>query len=232
MTHTYKYPRPGLVTDVVAFTLIAEKLHVILIKRGIEPYKDKWALPGGYVHDGETVDECASREMSEESGLALPHKCLTEVSVYSQPGRDPRGWIVSVAFYALVPRGTVDENALEAGSDARDARWFPIDALPEGLAFDHYDIIQDAHKCLKNDIFGKLGGERNEVFSFLPEEFTLRELRDVLHSINGEEVFNRSTFVKAAEKNYPIEKAGRLVRHQANKPPNLYRLKKDAHSGS
>lgn len=115
--------------------------HLLLIKRGWNPYKGSWALPGGYVDMGETSRDAAVRELAEETGIcALPAE-LTRVDIFDEPNRDPRGRVVSVAYLLYVIPGT----EATAGDDAADARWWPVDALPP-LAFDHVDIIAAANR--------------------------------------------------------------------------------------
>lgn len=141
----------ALTTDVVLFGFKPEqKLAVLLIKRGKEPFKDKWALPGGFVKRDEELLEGAKREMLEETSVNLEH--LNEVGVYSKPSRDPRGRVVSVAFYGVVPRKSVN---VKAGDDAIEAQWCNVIDLPD-LAFDHHDIVLDAMTKLKR----KLGSHR------------------------------------------------------------------------
>lgn len=128
---TYKYPRPAVTADIV---LLAEG-SVLLIERGNDPYKGCWAFPGGFLEEGETIDECARRELREETGLDIGG--LRQAGVFSRPGRDPRGWTVTVAFVAELP----SRPAASAGDDAARARWFALNALPP-LAFDHSEILQ------------------------------------------------------------------------------------------
>ncbi len=127
---------PALTVDAV---IIADR-KVVLIKRQNEPFQDFWALPGGFVEYGETVDAAVQREVAEETGLCVTLTSL--VGVYSDPHRDPRGHVVSIAFLAEVSSGT-----LSGGSDANDARLWPFTALPN-LAFDHARIIDDALKLI------------------------------------------------------------------------------------
>ena len=132
---TESYPRPMLTVDVVVIARSGPS--VLLVQRGNEPFAGRWALPGGFVEEYEPVDEAAPRELHEETGLRLSE--LELLGVYDTPGRDPRGWTVSAAFLSHV-----SEPALVSGADdARDARWFDADALPE-LAFDHARIVADA----------------------------------------------------------------------------------------
>ncbi len=127
---------PALTVDAV---IIADR-EIVLIKRQKEPFQDRWALPGGFVECGETVDAAVRREVAEETGLRIELKSL--VGVYSDPHRDPRGHVVSIAFLAEINSGT-----LSGGSDASDARLWPLTALP-ALAFDHARIINDALKLM------------------------------------------------------------------------------------
>lgn len=138
--YTYKYPRPAYTADTVLMADNGEgQLHVLLVKRGGEPFKGAWALPGGFVNDGERSVEAARRELAEETGVEVPDlDVFTLIGVYDAPGRDPRGWTVSAAYAAQVSR-MVDA---QGGDDAAEARWFPLNDLPE-LAFDHAQIIAD-----------------------------------------------------------------------------------------
>lgn len=147
------YPKPSLTADVAVFARSGGRCRLLLIRRGGHPYLGCWALPGGFADEGETIERTAARELEEETGLTgLP---LTLVGVYSEPGRDPRGWTVSAAYAVCVDGDRL--NAV-AGDDAAETRWFDMAvsdgrALPalgdgEGLAFDHAKIIQDAAAAL------------------------------------------------------------------------------------
>ncbi len=133
------YPRPMLTADVVALAGAAEDAHVLLIQRGNPPFVGSWALPGGFVEEGEQVAEAAPRELAEETGLRVDAGSLELLGVYDTPGRDPRGWTVSVVYIARVP----GESAVTGADDASDARWFSVEEPPE-LAFDHALILADA----------------------------------------------------------------------------------------
>jgi 8-oxo-dGTP diphosphatase len=128
--------RPMLTVDVVALSAAAIP-GVLLVQRANDPFAGSWALPGGFVEEGERVLSAAARELSEETGLQ--EQALELLGVYDTPGRDPRGWTVSVVFVLQLPY----EAAVSGGDDARVARWFPANALPE-LAFDHAAIVSDA----------------------------------------------------------------------------------------
>lgn len=136
MEYTYKYPRPAVTADCVVITKETEP-KVLLIQRGIDPYKGCWAFPGGFMNMDETTEECAIRELEEETGLKL--STIHQIGAYSKVGRDPRGRTITVAYLAII-----DAPVEVAGQDdAAKAEWFPLSDLPH-LAFDHYDIMQDA----------------------------------------------------------------------------------------
>ena len=141
MTKEVGVCRPVLTTDVV----LMYKDKILLIKRARDPFKGKWALPGGHVECGETVEEAALRELSEETGVE--GELVTLISVYSEPDRDPRGHYVSVAYLAIPKEKKLVTP--RPGSDAEDARWFEISKIPwNELAFDHKDIIKDTLKMV------------------------------------------------------------------------------------
>jgi 8-oxo-dGTP diphosphatase len=135
--HTYEYPRPALTADVVLLSRDAVP-RVLLIRRAKDPFAGAWAFPGGFVDAGETPVEAARRELIEETGLAAPD--LEQLYTAGDPGRDPRGWTVTVAFLGRVDRKKLKAKAAD---DASEARWFPLDGLPE-LAFDHAMILERA----------------------------------------------------------------------------------------
>lgn len=136
MEYTYKYPRPAVTADCVVITKEAEP-KVLLIQRGADPYKGCWAFPGGFMNMDETTEQCAIRELEEETGLKV--STVRQIGAYSKVDRDPRGRTITVAYLAII-----DKPAQVTGQDdATKAEWFPLSALPE-LAFDHADIMADA----------------------------------------------------------------------------------------
>ena len=142
MAYTYKYPRPAVTADCVVITKEAEP-KVLLIERGAAPFKGCWAFPGGFLNMDETTEQCAIRELKEETGLEVDK--VKEIGTYSKVDRDPRGRTITVAYLAVV------ESPMEVKGqdDAAKAQWFPIDALPD-LAFDHDEIMKDAIEAFKN----------------------------------------------------------------------------------
>lgn len=136
MEYTYKYPRPAVTADCVVMT--NEPLpKVLLIQRGAEPFKDAWAFPGGFMNMDETTEQCAIRELEEETGLKV--STVYQIGTYSKVGRDPRGRTITVAYIAIID----SPLEVQGRDDAAKAEWFPISNLPK-LAFDHEEIISDA----------------------------------------------------------------------------------------
>ncbi len=133
--HTYDYPRPALTADVVLVTR-EPRPRVLLIKRAKDPFAGRWALPGGFVNENERLIDAAKRELLEETGVTVTD--LEQLCAAGDPGRDPRGWVVSVVFFARV-----DVVDAKGADDAAEAKWFRMDKLPE-LAFDHADILKRA----------------------------------------------------------------------------------------
>lgn len=166
MPYTYEFPRPALTVDCVVFGLDADELEVLLIRRGLEPFAGRWALPGGFVRTDETLDEAARRELQEETGLE--HIYLEQLYTFGAVDRDPRERVVTVAYYALVK---LSEHNVRATTDAADAAWFAITDLPE-LAFDHAEIFDVALARLRNKLrYQPIG------FELLPKKFTLTQLQ-------------------------------------------------------
>lgn len=143
LKYCYRWPRPGLTVDCVIFRPAKKSnFEVLLIERGIEPFKGSWALPGGFVYEYEALTATAARELKEETGLTDVK--LKFVDIYGEKGRDPRGWTITGVFWGFLPKG---QNP-KAGDDAVNFRWFPVDNLPP-VAFDHAKIIADAMKKMK-----------------------------------------------------------------------------------
>ena len=143
--YTYKYPRPAVTADCVVMTKEATP-KVLLIERGFDPYKGCWAFPGGFMNMDETTEQCAIRELEEETGLKITD--IQQIGAYSKVDRDPRGRTVTVAYLIVIDAPV----AVTGQDDAAKAQWFPIDALPP-LAFDHEDIMRDAIKMYQQYIY-------------------------------------------------------------------------------
>src|SRR5678816_2135166 len=166
MPYTYEYPRPAVTVDCVVFGLDQGALKILLIKRNGAPFAGCWALPGGFVDPNETLDAAARRELGEETGLR--DVFLEQLYTFGDPGRDPRGYTVSVAYYALVRQ---EQHIPQPSSDASEAVWYPASKLPK-LAFDHDKIIQTAVARLQGKVrYQPIG------FELLARKFTLTELQ-------------------------------------------------------
>ncbi|WP_372369117.1 NUDIX domain-containing protein [Candidatus Uabimicrobium sp. HlEnr_7] len=138
-----KFPQPSLTVDLVLFRWYRSKVELLLIKRKQNPFKDCWALPGGFVAKGETAKEAAYRELQEETNLIA--SSLAPLTLFDEPGRDPRGWTISMAYWSIVKSKT----NIKAGTDAKEAEWFSIKSLPE-LSFDHDKIIDYTLNTIKD----------------------------------------------------------------------------------
>lgn len=138
MAFTYDYPRPAVTADCVVIAKENEP-KVLLIQRGNEPFKGCWAFPGGFMNMDETTEQCAVRELEEETGLKVTE--IKQIGAYSKVDRDPRGRTVTVAYLVVIDKA----KAVKGGDDAAKAQWFPISGLPK-LAFDHEEIMKDAKR--------------------------------------------------------------------------------------
>lgn len=181
-SYCYKYPQVALTADCVVFSYDGKDLLVLLIKRGQEPFKDRWALPGGFVNPDETAEQGARRELLEETGLEASH--LEQFKVFSTPDRDPRQRVVTVPFIALV-----NHKSVAGGDDAAEARWFPVDKVPP-LAFDHDQILSEARTALRRSLYFSPVS-----FTLLPPQFTMPQLQRLYEIILGRK-FDRRNFAR------------------------------------
>lgn len=181
MSYTYEFARPALTVDAVVFGLDDGDLKVLLIQRDLEPFAGAWALPGGFVREGEGLDAAVRRELEEETGLSRVF--LEQLYTFGEPGRDPRGHTVTVAYYALVK---LSDHRVKAATDARDAEWFPASKTPR-LAFDHGRILAAARERLANKVrYQPIG------FELLAEKFTLTQLQGLYEAVLGRELDKRN----------------------------------------
>ena len=212
---SFSPPKVLLTTDIVLFTIQQERLKVLLVRRGSDPYKGCWALPGGFVQEGESLAECARRELLEETGVDESY--LEQLYTFGDPDRDPRGRVVTVAYFALVRS---DELILEAATDADAAAWFPADELPD-LAFDHAEILQVARERLSAKV------EYSTIaFQLLPGEFTLRQAQTVHEAVLGHPLDKRN-FRASLKARGLVKGTGRKFQDGPHRPAELFRLATD-----
>lgn len=172
MAHSYTHPRPALTVDCVVFGLDEEGLKILLIQRKLEPFRGKWALPGGFVRMEENLEDAARRELREETGIERVY--LEQLYTFGGPDRDPRGRVVSVAYYALVK---LSDHRVRAATDASEVAWFSVWDKPR-LAFDHGLILETALARLKGKVRYQPVG-----FELLPQKFTLTRIQEVYEKI-------------------------------------------------
>lgn len=208
--YCYKYPHPAVTADCVIFGFDGVGIKVLLIQRGIEPYKGKWAFPGGFMQIDETVEECAKRELEEETGLKTTS--VEQFYTFSDVNRDPRERVITVAHYALVRLEEV-----KGGDDARSAQWFAMNEIPS-LAFDHDRILRMAINRLKERIcFEPIG------FELLPEIFTMSALQNLYEAIL-EMKFDRRNFYNKMLKLGILSEAEERPKNASRRTPIKYRF--------
>jgi 8-oxo-dGTP diphosphatase len=218
--HSYRHPHPAVAVDIAIFTVREGHLEVLLIERGVEPYKGAWSLPGGFVRISEDLPSAAARELKEETGIGGAY--LRQVGAFGDPERDPRERVISVAYFAIL---SSDVITIKAGTDAAAARWWPFSELPP-LGFDHKEIIASAHQALVNEL-----PNSSVAFQFLGEEFTLSELQRVHEAIRGEGLDKRN-FRKWVAALGAVRATGRLRRAGPHRPAELYRLRRRSLQGN
>jgi 8-oxo-dGTP diphosphatase len=197
--------------DIVIFTLREGSLQVLLVKRGVPPFEGQYAIPGGFIRGDESLEEAALRELHEETGVR--NVFLEQLYTFGDPKRDPRGRVITVAYYALIAS---DKLSLVAGADAAEAQWFPASSVPP-LAFDHKSILDYALERLRNKLEYTTVG-----FQLLPEKFTLGELQAVYEVILGRPLDKRNFRRKLAL--LGILKPLREWQRTGRKPAQLFRF--------
>lgn len=218
-TFQYEHPRPALTVDIALFGYNKAGLCLLLIRRGIEPFKGKLALPGGFVRPQENTTAAAERELREETQTIATN--LTNFGIFDDPKRDPRGWTVSVGFLALTP---INKHAKpQGGTDAAEALWVPVEKLLKPatlnqLAFDHKKIIEAALATLKREAL------QNPIFQTLLEEpFTLTEVQNLYESVLGRKLDKRN-FRKALLETKRMTPTGETTNREGpGRPAALYR---------
>lgn len=214
MSYSYEFPRAALTVDCVVFGLDAAEadLQLMLIRRDLPPFKGRWALPGGFVHVDEEIDEAARRELREETGLTNLY--LEQLYTFGALDRDPRERVVSVAYYALV---RMSDHNVQAATDAADAAWFNVHDVPS-LAFDHQNIVDVALDRLRGKVRYKPIG-----FELLPDKFTLTQLQQVYEAILGESLDKRN-FRRKVQKTGLVVETGEVQKDVAHRAAQLFRF--------
>jgi 8-oxo-dGTP diphosphatase len=212
MAFTYAYARPALTVDCVVFGLDAGELKMLLVERGIEPFRGRWALPGGFVRVDETLEEAARRELREETGLE--RLFLEQLYSFGAVDRDPRERVVSVAYYALVK---LADHRVQAATDAASAAWFAVHDLPR-LAFDHEEISDVALARLRRKVRQEPIG-----FELLPAKFTLSQIQHLYEAIL-ERPLDKRNFRKRLLALDLLEELDEVEQDVAHRAARLYRF--------
>ncbi|SEM22486.1 8-oxo-dGTP diphosphatase [Stigmatella aurantiaca] len=212
MSYTYEYPRPAVTVDCVVFGLDEEDLKVLLIQRGAEPFAGKWALPGGFVQMDESLEEAARRELEEEAGIRPSH--LEQLYTFGAPGRDPRGRVITVAYFVLVK---LSDYRPRASSDAREAAWFSVWDTPK-LAFDHAEVLTTALQRLKGKVrYQPIG------FELLPPKFTLTQLQRLYETVLERQLDKRNFRKKILAMDL-LEELDEVEQDVSHRAARLYRF--------
>lgn len=214
--YAYEYPRAAMTSDAVIFSFDGQELQVLLVKRGIEPYQGKWALPGGFLRMNETIEQCAMRELKEETNL--DHIYMEQLGTFSDINRDPRGRVITTAFYALVRKADV-----LGGDDAEEAAWFTLSNVP-ALAFDHDRILRVATQRLREDLHFRPVG-----FELLPEKFTIPQLQKLYEAILDIR-FDRRNFMKKMLHSDIIDETGEKEEGLSHRAAAFYSFNRERYN--
>ena len=210
MKYNTAYIAPTLTVDLVAFEIIDNQLCVLLARRPEEPFKDSWALPGGYNPEGETTIEALERIIMNKVGIRINKNLafVEQLYTFDTVARDPRGHAVSVTYMGCGQNIALDKS--------RNAKFFPINKLPKNIAFDHDNIIKYAHSRLSAKI-----GYTNAAFAFLQKSFTLTELQQVYQAIFGRNLDKRNVRKKFLSLDL-VKETGEMRSSVAHRPAKLY----------
>ncbi|HLP52720.1 MAG TPA: NUDIX domain-containing protein [Chitinophagales bacterium] len=213
MVYTSEYPKPAVTVDCIVFGYSQSSLQVLLIKRGIEPFKGKWALPGGFVKLDETLDDAARRELLEETGLENVY--LEQLFTFGAVDRDPRERVISVGYFALINL-SAGKN-IKGSTDADEAKWFDINQLPP-LAFDHQHILDTAINRLKAKIV-----YQPIVFELLPAKFIFSDLENIYETIL-QTTLNRRNFRTKIMATGLVKELNEYLKNTPYRPPKLFQF--------
>jgi len=207
-----KYDKPSVTVDIVIFTVLERDLKVLLVKRDVVPYRNRWAIPGGFVRMKETLDDAARRELEEETGVSDVY--LEQLYTFGDVDRDPRMRVITVAYYALIPS---DELQLQASTDVNDVRWFSVYDHPR-LAFDHDRIVEYALTRVRNKIMYV-----PIAFRLLSDTFTLTDLQGIYEVILDSKLDKRN-FRKKILSSTLLKSTRQMLTGGAHRPAALYRF--------
>ena len=210
-----RYHYPAITVDVVIFTLRGNDLQVLLVQRKLPPFEGRWAIPGGFVGEAESLEAAARRELEEEAGVRDMY--MEQLYTFGEPRRDPRGRVITVTYLALAS----SPLAVQAGTDASDARWWSVYHLPAKLAFDHDKILKYALQRLRYKLEYTAAG-----FQLLPPTFTLTEIQKAYETILGEPLDKRN-FRRRILEAAILQEAG-MISESRGRPAKLYRFRDDA----
>lgn len=213
------YDRLGLTVDCVVFGFDEGDLKVALKKRDTDPYKGKWALPGGFVDEGESLDNAARRQLQEEAGIGKVY--LEQLSAFGEPKRDPRGRIVSVAYYAL---SKLADIKVQDATEAAGISWHSAHSTPAGLAFDHKKIVEAALERLRMRVRTQPVG-----FELLPKKFKLSQLQHLYEAVLGRELDKRNFRRKVLSLGV-LEELDEFETGVAHRAARLYRFDQSAYN--
>ncbi|MCY3880252.1 MAG: NUDIX domain-containing protein [Rhodobacteraceae bacterium] len=211
-----EFPPVAVTVDVVIFTIHKQTLLVLLIERGVPPFKGSWALPGGFIKPDEDLDAAAARELAEETGLSTDDWHLEQLASYGSPGRDPRMRVVTVAYWAIM----ASLQPVRGGSDAVRAELIPVSAIEAGavqLAFDHDKIVRDAVEHVRQRLeYAPLAAK------FCPPEFTLSQLREVYDTVWGTRLDPGNFQRSVKESSSFLKLRAKADRHLRGRPAALW----------
>jgi 8-oxo-dGTP diphosphatase len=215
ITGMAEHPPFAVTVDLVVLTVREDAFRVLLIRRGGEPFRGRWALPGGFVEPDEDLPDAAERELAEETGVTGAAAHLEQLASYGRPGRDPRGRVVTVAYLALLP----EVPAPVAGTDAAAVRWWPVaEVRADRLAFDHDRILADGVERARAKLeYSSLAA------AFCPPEFTIAALRSVYEAVWGVALDPRNFHRKVTSTPGFVVPTGRSTAGEPGRPAKLYR---------
>jgi 8-oxo-dGTP diphosphatase len=210
------YEKPSVTVDVAICTIMDDDLKVLLIKRKYEPFKNHWAIPGGFVDlkKKESLEETAFRELEEETNLDGIY--LEQLKTYGDPDRDPRMRIITVAYFALLPYENLTSKEIKADDDAKEVKWFSLRHLPKNLGFDHKKIL--------NDLLIRLIGKASYtpiVFSLVPKKFTWLRLHKAYEIVLGRKLIP-SNFRRKIKSMYDLKILKNKKRPASRGRPSVY----------